>query len=100
MVKYLKDRKAVTNDLEEYANVDSDCEGEPAEADDVTLKEEEKEETHVVLITGSFSACVRLLTPRSLTETTGSPGGNPFSSTAAQTQSCSLPSNRKAQTLA
>jgi len=61
VVKYLKNRKATTNDLEEYANVDSDCEGEPTEADDGTLREEENEETRAVLIAGSFSAYVRLL---------------------------------------
>ena len=63
VVKHLKDRKAIKNDLEEYPNVDSDCEGEPTEAEDGTLKEEENEETRAVLIAGSFSAYVRLLAP-------------------------------------
>jgi len=63
VVKHLKDRKAITNDLEGYANVDSDCEGEPAEAEDGMSKEEENEETRAVLIAGSFSAYVRPFTP-------------------------------------
>jgi len=41
VVKYLNNRKAITNDLEEYANVDSDCEGESTAAEGGTLKEEE-----------------------------------------------------------
>ena len=56
MVKHLKNRKALANDLEEYANVDSDCEDESTEAENGTLKEEENEETRAVLIAGSFSA--------------------------------------------
>jgi len=49
--------------MEEYVNVESDCEDEGGStgADGGTLKEEENEETRAVLITGSFSAYVRLL---------------------------------------
>jgi len=65
VVKHLKDRKPLANDLEEYANVDSDCEDESTEAENGTLKEDEKEETRAVLIAGSFSAYVYLFTPPS-----------------------------------
>ena len=58
VVKHLNNRRTPTKDLEEYANVDSDCEGESTEAGDGTLKGAENEETRAVLITGSFSAYV------------------------------------------
>jgi len=63
VVKRLKGRNALTSDMEEYVNVESDCEDEGGStgADGGTLKEEENEETCAVLITGSFSAYVRLL---------------------------------------
>jgi len=63
VVKRLKGRKPLTNDMEEYINVESDCEGEGdlAGADEGTPKEEENEETRAVLIAGSFSAYVCLL---------------------------------------
>ena len=62
MVKYFKGRDARINDLEGGVNVDSDCEGDSTGADDGEL-EKEDEETRAVLIVGSFSACVRFLTP-------------------------------------
>jgi len=65
VVKYLKNQKALTNDPEGYANVDSDCEDESTGAHDGTLIQEENEETRAVLIAGSFSAYVRLLAPSS-----------------------------------
>ena len=63
MVKRLKGRNGLTSDVEEYVNVESDCEDEGGStgADEGTLKEDENEETRAVLITGSFSAYVRLL---------------------------------------
>ena len=63
VVKRLKGRNALTHDMDEYINVESDCEGEGdlTEAVEGTLKEEENEESRAVLITGSFSAYVRLL---------------------------------------
>ena len=69
MVKYLKGRSAPTKDLKENVNIESDCEGDLTGASDGTLKKEEEEEkeekSHAVLITGSFSACVRFLSPSS-----------------------------------
>ena len=64
MVKRLKGRKVLTSHMEEYADVDSDCEGEgdSTGVNRGTLKEEENEEIRAVLVTGSFSAYVRLLT--------------------------------------
>ena len=59
MVKYLKGRNTLINDLEGDLNVESDCEGDSTEVGLETPKIEEKEdETRAVLITGSFSACV------------------------------------------
>ena len=64
MVKYLKGRKATTNDLEGDINIESDCENDSTGAGDGMLEEEEeKEESRAVLITGSFSAYVYILTP-------------------------------------
>ena len=67
MIKCLKGRNVLTDDMEEYVNVESDCEGEgeSAGADEGTPKEEGNEETHAILITGSFSAYVPLLVPPS-----------------------------------
>ena len=64
MVKRLKGRKAFTGDMEEYANVESDCEGEgdSAEGDEGTLKEEQNEETRAVLVAGSSPAYVHPVT--------------------------------------
>ena len=64
MVKRVKGREPLTDDMEEYVNADSDCEGECdlTGTDDGMLKDEENEETRAVLIAGSFSAYVRLLT--------------------------------------
>ena len=94
MVKYINDRNTPIYDLEGDANIESDCEDDSAGASDEML---EKEESRAILIVGSFSAYVRLppLTPG---EMTSSPAGNPFSSIAAQTRSCLLPSNRKVST--
>ena len=59
MVKYLKGRNTLINDLEGDLNVESDCEGDSAGVGPETPKMEETEdETCAVLITGSFSACV------------------------------------------
>jgi len=57
LVKYLKGPNALINDLEGGANVDSDCEDDPTEVGDGTLKkEQDAEESRAVLIAGSFSA--------------------------------------------
>ena len=59
MVKYLKSRNTLINDLEGDLNVESDCEGDSTEVGLETLTMDGKEdETRAVLITGSFSACV------------------------------------------
>ena len=63
MVKYLKGRKAATNDLEGDINIESDCESDSTGVGDGMLEEEK--ESRAVLITGSFSAYVRILTPSS-----------------------------------
>ena len=64
MVKYLKSRNTLINDLEGGINVDSDCEGDPTGAGDGKLKEgnEEGKGSRAVLIPGSFSAYVPFLT--------------------------------------
>ena len=62
MVKYIKGQNITTNDLEGDLNIESDCETDPMGVGLETLTIEEKEEeTRAVLITGSFSACVRFL---------------------------------------
>lgn len=84
MVKYLKGRNARISDLEGGANVNSDCEGDSAGAQDGALKKED-EETRAVLVAGSFSAWVLshpILTIRGMTS---SSAGDLFSSIAAQT---------------
>ena len=64
MVKYLKGRSALITELEGNINVDSDCESDPTGGWGEQLKEEQdEEETRAVLVTGSFSAYVILLTP-------------------------------------
>jgi len=64
VVKYLKGRNPLINDLEGDLNVDSDCEGDPIGTWGGMLEEEEnEEETRAVLVTGSFSAYVSFLTP-------------------------------------
>ena len=83
MVKYLKDASALISDLEGDVNVESDCEGDLAVASDGTPKEE-WEESRAVLITGSFSACVRFLAQSGPREMTRSPDGDLCSSIAAQ----------------
>jgi len=62
VVKYLKVQDTRISDLEGGVNVDSDCEGDSTGANDGGL-EGEDEETHAVLIAGSFSACVRFFVP-------------------------------------
>jgi len=62
VVKYTEGRNAFTNDLEGYAHVDSDCEGNPSGASDGTSEEQNEEETRAVLTLGPFSACVNFLT--------------------------------------
>lgn len=57
MVEYTKGRNA---DLEGYASVDSDYEGDPSGTSDRTSEEQKEEETRAVLTLGSFSACVSL----------------------------------------
>ena len=60
MVKYLKGRNVVINDLEGGVNIDSDCEGDYTGAGIGILKNQKKEEeSRAVLIVGSFSAYVR-----------------------------------------
>ena len=67
MVKYIKGQNVTTNDLEGDLNVESDCETDPMGVGLETLTIEEKEEeTRAVLITGSFSACVRFLSSPSV----------------------------------
>ena len=61
-MKYIKGQNITTNDLEGDLNIESDCETDPMGVGLETLAIEEKEEeTRAVLITGSFSACVRCL---------------------------------------
>jgi hypothetical protein len=65
VVKHLKGRDALINDLGGYVNVESDCGGDSTGAWDETSNTKEEteepteEETRVALITGSFAACVR-----------------------------------------
>ena len=101
MVKYLRSQDTHINALERGFNADSDCEGDPAEASNGALEGEE-EETRAVLTAGSFSAYVHLLARWLHREmmTRSSPAGNLFSFIAAQSQSRSLPSNRKVLTIA
>lgn len=101
MVKYLKDQNTFINDLEGGVNVDSDCEGDSTRVGDGVLKKEDDEgETRAVLIAGSFSAYVRSPPHPGTEGITNSTVGNLFSSITAQTRFHSLPSNRKASTLA
>ena len=69
MVKYSKGRNAPIKVLKENVNIESDCEGDSAGIGDGSLKEEEEdkkeEKSRAVLITGSFSACVRFSAPSS-----------------------------------
>ena len=66
VVKYLKGRNALINELEGNINVDSDCESDPTGGwgwGEPLGEEQDEEETRAVLVTGSFSAYVVLLTP-------------------------------------
>ena len=75
MVKYLKGQNTPVSDLEGNVNIESDCEGGSS---DVTerkqkAKEENGEETHAVLITGSFSAYALFYPASFSVEMTGIP---------------------------
>jgi len=62
VAKYPKGQNVTINDLEGDLNVESDCECDSIGAGPETqMKEEKKEETRAVLVTGSFSACVPFL---------------------------------------
>ena len=65
MVKYPKGQNITIKDLEGCLNVESDCEcdsmGVGLEAQTAEEKKEGLQETRAVLVTGSFSACVRFL---------------------------------------
>ena len=58
MVKYLKGQDTSISDLEEGANIESDCEGDSPEIGRGAPKSkgERQDETRAVLITGSFAA--------------------------------------------
>ena len=100
MVKYLKGRNVPVSDLEGGVNIESDCEGDSREVKQETSKDggEMGDQTRAVLITGSFSAYALSYSAFDLREVKSTSGGNPFSSTVAQTQSRSLPSSPKAST--
>ena len=100
MVKYLKGQSIIVNDLEGDVNLDSDCEGYPMGIAGGKVAKEKQEESRAVLITGSFSACVRFLVHLRTEKNDGLPAGSHSSSIAAQILSCSLPSNHKESTLA
>ena len=58
MVKYLKGKDTPISDLEEGANVESDCEdNSPGTEKEAQKSKGERNETRAVLITGSFAAC-------------------------------------------
>jgi len=62
VVKYPKGQNVTINDIEGDLNVESDCECDTMGTGPATqTKEEKKEETRAVLVTGSFPACVRFL---------------------------------------
>ena len=61
MVKYLKGRNIIVNDLEGGVNLDSDCEDYSMGTAGRKPKKGKEEEIRAVLITGSFAACVRFL---------------------------------------
>lgn len=100
MVKYLKGRNTPVSDLEGDVNIESDCEEDSPRVKKgiLKVKEENVEETRAVFITGSFSAYALFYPVSSSREMTGSLAGNRSFSTAAQMQSCLLPSNRKVST--
>ena len=61
-MKYLKGQNALVQDLEWDTDDDSDCEDDSVVVGDGTLKSERAGGLdRVVLVSGSFSACVRLL---------------------------------------
>ena len=101
VVKYLVDQNTLISDLGGSINIESDCEGDPRELGEETQRAMEgSEELRAVFITGSFSAYAAFhpaILPRRVT---GFLAGSHFSSIAAQTRSCSLPSNPKVPTLA
>jgi hypothetical protein len=65
VVKYLERQNIPVSDLEEDVNIESDCEGDPQEAEQVTPEDggETGDQTRVVLLTGSFSAYALLILP-------------------------------------
>ena len=66
VVKCVKGRNALINNMEGDTNVDSDCESDPTGSDGGKLKEEENEkETHAVLVAGSYSAYASFINPPS-----------------------------------
>jgi len=68
VVKYPKSLNGPIKVLGGNVDIESDCEGDSTGTGDGSLKEEgeEKEETSCAVLTiGSFSACVRFLSPLS-----------------------------------
>ena len=102
MVKYLKGKSNLDRDLKGDVYVESDCEEDSSGAKKETLEaeDENEEKTRAVLIAGSFAACAVLNNVLFFRVNDELPAGNLSSSTVVQTRSHSLPSNRKAQTLA
>ena len=102
MVKYLSGQNISVCDLEGGVNVESDCEVSSPGARGGTVKTtiDKEGKTRAVLITGSFAAYVKFNPSLFFEKVTSSLAGNLSSSTVAQTRSYSLPSNRKASTLA
>lgn len=103
VVKYIIGRSALVKYLEGDVNIESDFEGDsPGVKEETPSAVEEKEEqVRAVLVTGSLSAYVLSLIPYLVSGEMGIfSAGNPYSSIAARTRSCSPPSNHKASTLA
>lgn len=61
MVNRFHGRDSLMNHLEGVVNIDSDCEDDSVGLNDGILNEENEEESRAVLITWSFSVCVRFL---------------------------------------
>lgn len=100
VVKYIKCQDLIS-DVEGGVNVDSDCDEDMLEVKDELpkMKEKGEEEARAMLMIGSLSTYVQSATQSLLKEITSLLAGNPFSSTVAQTKSCSLHSNRKVSNL-
>ena len=101
MVQYFIGQNTLTANLGDV-NVESDCEGDIEGLGEETqkAKEESEELVRAVFVIGSFSAYVAFHRAFFLRRMKYFLGGNRFSSIAARTRSCSLPSNPKASTLA